>query len=234
MKAHTEPCVVPGCGRRRTARSWCHSHYEQWRRRGITPSEPILDTPARRLMAKVEKRPDGCWIWTGSTGGDGRYGRIHFEGRNRPAHRVAYILLVGPVSEDDVLDHLCRVTLCVNPTHLEPVTQAENIRRGDAPPALNARKTHCKRGHEFTPENTYAARSGGRGCRACLDLRCTRRGCGRMPEHCSCPPLVRGVPDHGTPQRYGGKYRCRCDECRRAWADYCQSQRIRRRQAAAA
>jgi hypothetical protein len=77
------------------------------------------------------------------------------------------------------LDHLCRVRGCVNPDHLEVVTGATNTLRGISSPAINARKTHCRRGHEFTPENTYIDR-GSRRCKACRRLiqnRWTDRGC---------------------------------------------------------
>jgi hypothetical protein len=65
------------------------------------------------------------------------------------------------------LDHLCRNTRCVNPDHLEPVTLAENVLRGVSSPAMNARKTHCDSGHEFTPANTYISPRSERKCRAC-------------------------------------------------------------------
>jgi hypothetical protein len=91
---------------------------------------------------------DECWVWRGATSGDG-YG--NFKGAS--AHRVAYECEIGPIPEDLELDHLCRVRNCVNPAHLEPVTRAENVRRGYA--AGSRLRTHCKHGHPFSPSNTY-------------------------------------------------------------------------------
>jgi hypothetical protein len=77
------------------------------------------------------------------------------------AHRFAYELLVGPIPAGLTLDHLCLNKACVRPDHLEPVSLTVNIRRA------NARRTHCKRGHAFTPENTYLDKIGARQCRKC-------------------------------------------------------------------
>jgi hypothetical protein len=118
--------------------------------------------------------PGDCWLWTGHLGGGG-YGAFSLGRRDNKkikAHRYAYETLVGPVPEGLELDHLCRVRHCVNPDHLEPVTRAENIRRGDAPAVNSARgkaMTHCKRGHPFDDENTYYPpnRPETRNCRAC-------------------------------------------------------------------
>jgi len=111
-----------------------------------------------------------CWIWAGAGNGHG-YGRRQIRGRTFMAHRLSYEQARGPIPAGLELDHLCRVTMCVNPDHLEPVTRAENIRRGTSPFAANARKTHCKRGHEFTPENTYInPRNGARWCRPCMRM----------------------------------------------------------------
>jgi hypothetical protein len=86
----------------------------------------------------------------------------------RDAHRVVYEALVGPVPEGLELDHTCDNPPCCNPGHLEPVTHAENMRRGKRNGAVvNRAKTHCKHGHEFTPANTYTQTKGGRGCREC-------------------------------------------------------------------
>lgn len=118
------------------------------------------------FWAKVDKAaPDGCWLWTGYVeGGYGRYGH----GAERLVHRLVYIELVGPIPEGLELDHTCRVRACCNPDHLEPVTHAENVRRGEGLAAQQARQTECKRGHPFTPENTYTYRQGrSRRCRTC-------------------------------------------------------------------
>jgi hypothetical protein len=135
-----------------------------------------MRTLVQRLEGLTVLTPGGCWEWTGATGGSRRYGCISVKGVTRRAHRVAYELLAGPIPDGLELDHLCRNRLCVNPEHLEPVTHRENVLRGDAPPAANVSKTHCPRGHELTPENTYTRRGrpGGRECRACSIDRATK------------------------------------------------------------
>ena len=97
-----------------------------------------------------------CWLWRGHVKPTG-YGQFY----GQPAHRRVYEAIIGPIPAGLHLDHLCEVLVCVNPAHLEPVTHRENMRR------RNAKVTHCKQGHEFTPENTYQMPSGSRRCRAC-------------------------------------------------------------------
>lgn len=97
------------------------------------------------------------------------YGQIR-PGDGRGAlrvHRAAYELANGPIPDGMQIDHLCRNRLCCNPDHLEAVTREENIARGNAPHMVNARKTHCKYGHEFSPENTLVTKRGSRSCRQC-------------------------------------------------------------------
>lgn len=110
-----------------------------------------------------------CWVWRGGLDPDG-YGRFKESRKSWRAHTYAYVQLVGARPDPSLVpDHLCRVRHCVNPAHLEWVTNRVNVVvRGQTVTAMNAIKTHCIHGHEFTPENTYTTRDGRRQCRCCL------------------------------------------------------------------
>lgn len=109
----------------------------------------------------------GCLIWQGMHDPDG-YGRRN--GANHPAgikaHRQVYWDEIGPIPDGLTIDHLCRNRSCVNPDHLEPVTMRENTMRGMGFSAVNARKTHCPKGHPYDEANTYYF-GRNRQCRAC-------------------------------------------------------------------
>jgi hypothetical protein len=124
--------------------------------------------PVLKLLLNIERHGE-CWEWTLSTQRNG-YGQISHNGKRIQAHRYAYQLRFGPVPEGLVLDHLCRNKRCVNPEHLEPVTNRENILRGESPIAIRARTNHCKRGHELTAENIILVRV----CRVCSRARDSR------------------------------------------------------------
>lgn len=125
------------------------------------PDVPVGMLP--RLLGNIQYDiRTKCWLWLGSP--HHGYGLVRVGLRKqRKAHRVAYELLVGPVPDGLVLDHLCRRKRCINPAHLEPVTQAENIRRGTSPAALNRLRNDCKLGHPLR-----ALPSGKRYCPTCL------------------------------------------------------------------
>lgn len=111
----------------------------------------------------------GCWEWTACTTATG-YGRVWNGERSDWAHRVVYKVFRGSIPEDKVLDHLCRTRHCVNPEHLEPVTDRENTIRGDCPDVTRARhraKRFCKRDHPLFGENVYLSPNGRRNCRKC-------------------------------------------------------------------
>jgi hypothetical protein len=123
------------------------------------------------LFDKLDKQPNGCWLWTGTLTHDG-YPRAGA----RYMHRVSYEMHKGSIAEGMTLDHLCKIRKCCNPDHLEPVTLQENISRGNY--GWRSALTHCKRGHEFTPENTILRATGGRNGGARRDC----RECGRIAQ----------------------------------------------------
>ena len=80
----------------------------------------------------------------------------------RRAHRVSYELFVGEIPDLCVVDHVCQNTICVNPEHLEAVSQRENVLRGRVPTPLR-----CRKGHEFSDDNVYLRKDGYRECMVC-------------------------------------------------------------------
>ncbi len=119
-----------------------------------------------RLEQKLDKSGD-CWLWKGAISGPG-YGMISVHNSSQYVHRLMYEIAIAPIPAGKVVDHLCRVRSCGNPAHLEVVSNRENVLRGSGISAINARKTHCKRGHEFTPANIYWSSDGRRRkCKPC-------------------------------------------------------------------
>lgn len=121
-----------------------------------------------RFWSKVRLDETGCWLWLGATTEDGY---AQFSTRENKhgwelGHRWIYRHTIGEIPDGFTLDHLCRIRHCVHPGHLEPCTNQENTLRGVGLAAMNAVKTHCSRGHEFSESNTYT-RIGKRWCRIC-------------------------------------------------------------------
>ena len=143
--------------------------------------QSVLKTKALRAKPVIERflnfvnKTETCWMWTGTkvTGG---YGSFSLKGKSVRAHRFAYEFYKGKIPEGLTIDHLCIVPPCVNPDHLEAVTMRENTLRGTSFAAINAKKTHCIRGHLFN----YITSQGYRGCRTCQRI-LNRRAEARRP-----------------------------------------------------
>lgn len=173
-------CVIDGCDRPFLARGWCKKHYRAWQAHG-DPLGSHFGSNEERFMQRVEKRSNGCWLWLGPLTPNG-YGRFWMNGKRWWVHRASYELFVGPIPDGLQIDHLCHTydencpagacdhRRCVNPEHLEPVTIRENSIRGRGFCGQQARQTHCKRGHEFTDNNTHITARGERVCRECMRM----------------------------------------------------------------
>lgn len=115
----------------------------------------IANTPEMLWDRYVVDEETGCWLYTKGLNAYG-YGQFRYNNKNVSAHRLAYELTYGPIPDGLCIDHVwvrgCRYHNCINPSHLEVVTYAENSARG-----VLARRTHCYHGHPFSEENTYMA-----------------------------------------------------------------------------
>jgi hypothetical protein len=120
-----------------------------------------------RFRAKVAVDSNGCWIWQASKLKSG-YGLFTNENRKTvTAHRWIWEYTHGAIPDEMVIDHICRNTSCVNPKHLQVITQSENIKRS-LTVIRRSERTHCRNGHEFTPQNTkYVTGQRGRRCGIC-------------------------------------------------------------------
>ncbi|MCX4704391.1 HNH endonuclease signature motif containing protein [Streptomyces sp. NBC_01373] len=179
------------CGRSRTeeirqslTRGRCRNCYQRhvYALKKAASFEAIKPASAlERLFSRAVPGRNGCIIWTGTMNPKNGYGQISDGGKIIYTHRAAYVLAKGDIPDGLVIDHACHNRdpnchggncihhLCINPHHLEAVTQRENrIRSPHTKTSGNGQKTHCKQGHEFTPENTRVVRrTGARVCITC-------------------------------------------------------------------
>lgn len=119
------------------------------------------------VLRRIHVTDYGCWLWMGERNSHG-YGRVSWRAQRMLVHRLVYEQVVGPVPDGLVIDHLCRVTDCCNPAHLEPVTQQENMRRGDhSTNHRNRLKRECMHGHPLSGDNLYVTSTGNRQCKEC-------------------------------------------------------------------
>jgi hypothetical protein len=120
--------------------------------------------PIERFLNKINISKSGCWEWSGSKT-KGGYGQFIINTKKYYTHRFIYEYYHGQICPDLQIDHLCRVRACCNPTHLEQVTQKENMLRGSRP-----NQTHCKRGHELSGNNLYTDKKKHRTCITCRQI----------------------------------------------------------------
>lgn len=169
-------CSVPSCNRPVRARSLCITHYNYQRYHGSIDDFPCAHVSRVVSAADYERRfwsyvditsPDNCWLWQGCLNRDGYGVFVTPSCTSGLAHRFAYELFREPIPDGLETDHLCRVRRCCNPAHMEAVSHKENNIRGNTLTAINAKKTHCIRGHPYDAENTYITKNGSRNCRTC-------------------------------------------------------------------
>lgn len=139
------------------------------------PQPPANTKLLKRLFSKIKVSTKHsyngipCWEWTTTQFYKSGYGRFGLnKNKSLMAHKVFYLLFVGDIPDSLVCDHLCRVRHCVNPAHIEIVTQQVNILRGVSSQAENAQKTHCPRGHAYT----HVDKRGSRNCYICKRVQC--------------------------------------------------------------
>lgn len=117
-----------------------------------------------RIQHLQNRVAGNCWVWQGGTTRTGyaTAGMRRLGFSTVLVHRVSYELLIGPIPDGMQIDHLCRIRNCINPRHLEPVTNLENALRSD-----RATRTHCIRNHPLSGDNLMLKKLGERGRRQC-------------------------------------------------------------------
>lgn len=107
-----------------------------------------------RFLEKISIT-DGCHLWMGATTDQG-YGSFWMNGRSIQAHKVVYLLAGHEFMDGEEIDHKCRTRNCVNLDHLRIVDHKTNcLENSIGFSAVNAKKTHCAKGHEYSVDNTY-------------------------------------------------------------------------------
>lgn len=185
-----DTCMECGKGRSEIFRGWirrgrcsnCYQRHLRALKKSGEYTDPVPQDPRDRLFSRAVPGRNGCIIWTGAVNPATGYGQLKVQGQRWSAHRLAYVVVKGPIPDGLVIDHACHNRdatcvggncihhRCINPHHLDAVTSSENHARSPHTKRANKRRTHCLQGHEMTPENTLAT-GATRTCRTCRNQR---------------------------------------------------------------
>lgn len=173
-------CESPGCRKStKRGRRYCEGHRGQLKRGDLLRSlgDPVYRPsliPGAKPKVACDQTADGCHIPRRKPLCDG-YIALEVDGRCVMVHRYVWEQENDPIPEGMLIDHICRNRACCNTDHLRIVTPRVNaIENSVGPTAINAAKTHCVHGHEFTRANTLL-RKHGRGCRTCHQINARNR-----------------------------------------------------------
>lgn len=239
----TKTCTVNGCEKRASSASLCAMHYTRKKRHGsVDFVHQIHGDPMASFMQKVDKS-DGCWEWTGGRYKNTGYGQFSWRenGRRTPtnAHRVAWMLLVGPIPEGMFVDHICHNRGCVNPVHLRLATPKQNNENHSGRPRPDSRTGvrgvrkvgdwwHAEVQHNYKKYSAGSFSTLEAAEQAVINLRnelFTFNNVDRTDSASVNPDDYRSrrrkpgePPPHGSTSKY--RHGCRCDECKGAHRDY--------------
>jgi len=167
-------CEIAECGKPVFSTALCSSHYKRKRRYG-DPRKSHRARTFEECFREFAVKGSGCWEWSGPKYANG-YSKLTSGRKQKLGHRWSYEHHIGEIPKDLVIDHLCRNRGCVNPDHLEAVTNEENLMRGAGYALRNGMRTACINGHEYTSENTYVhPRTKEIRCRTCAAIRDKKR-----------------------------------------------------------
>ena len=124
-------CKHNNCENKKSSLGFCNMHYQRYIRN--YPLDKVQKTLIQRILEKVNKHENGCWLWTGAkSGGDGReqfkYGYINFNKKAVRVHRIFFEISKNINLGEKHLMHKCDNSLCINPDHLEPCSHTENMK----------------------------------------------------------------------------------------------------------
>ena len=140
----------------------------------IVMTKPVIGKFLNKIIVSDTNfyKDTPCWEWSGGLTVNG-YGQITYQGVHYQFHRFIYEYFYGKIDSNLVIHHKCYNRKCCNPQHLEQTTSKENTldKSSSSISAVNATKTHCIHGHEYTPENTYLRPNGSRNCKICQRIR---------------------------------------------------------------